>query len=130
MVYDPRMPSRENCVLGYQLERWAKQKPDDVAIILHGGETWTWAQTLDLTRRTAKGLQELGVGKGDHVLSWQPNNRESVLTWFGLNYLGAVYVPVNTAYKGSLLQHVVHLSDAELMICHADLASRLDDIDR
>ena len=129
MVYDPRMPAREACVLGYQLEHWAKQKPDDTAIIFYGGETWTWRQALALTRRAARGLRDLGITKGDHVLSWQPNNREAVLTWFGLNYLGAVYVPVNTAYKGNLLQHVVQLSDATLMICHADLAARLEDID-
>jgi crotonobetaine/carnitine-CoA ligase len=98
-------------------------------VIFHGGETWTWQQTLDLTRRAAKGLQDLGVSRGDHVLSWQPNNSEAVLTWFGLNYLGAVYVPMNTAYKGALLEHIVQLSDAEIMVCHADLAPRLEDID-
>ncbi|MBT3533678.1 MAG: AMP-binding protein [Rhodospirillaceae bacterium] len=123
------MPAREVCVLAYQIERWAAEKPDDIAFIFYGGEKWTWAQTLDLTRRAAKGLRDLGVKKGDHVLSWQPNNREAVLTWFALNYLGAVYVPVNTAYKGLLLEHVVKLSDAVVMVCHADLANRLEDID-
>ncbi len=129
MTYDPRIPAREICVLGYQIERWALQKPDAIAIMFYGGETWTWRQTLELTQRAAKGLQAMGVKKGDHVLSWQPNNREAVLTWFALNYLGAVYVPVNTAYKGALLQHVVLLSDATLMVCHADLAPRLNDIE-
>ncbi len=129
MVYDPRMPSREVCVLGAQLEHWAREKPDEIAVIFAGGEQWTWSRALQLTQRAAAGLQALGVVKGEHVLSWQPNNREAVLTWFGLNYLGAVYVPINTAYKGNLLQHVVQLSDAKLMICHADLAARLNDID-
>ena len=129
MVYDPRIPVREECVLAYQLERWTGEKPDETAFIFHDGERWSWAEALQLTRRAAAGLQAMGVKKGDHVLSWQPNNREAVLTWFGLNYLGAVYVPVNTAYKGNLLQHVVQLSDATLMVCHADLAARLDEID-
>ncbi len=129
MVFDPRMPAREVCVLGHQIERWAGEKPDDIAFMFYGGERWSWAETLALTRRAAKGLQDLGVGKGDHVLSWQPNNREAVLTWFALNYLGAVYVPVNTAYKGKLLEHVVRLSDAKVMVCHADLATRLEEID-
>ncbi len=129
MVFDPRMPAREACVLGYQLEHWAAETPDEIAFMFQDGEQWTWGQALDLTRRAARGLADRGVKKGDHVLSWQPNNREAVLTWFGLNYLGAVYVPVNTAYKGNLLQHVVQLSDASLMISHADLAPRLDDID-
>ncbi len=129
MVFDPRMPERDLCVLGYQLERWAREKPDQTAIVFYGGESWTWGETLELTRRAAKGLQDMGIGKGDHVLSWQPNNREATLTWFGLNYLGAVYVPINTAYKGNLLQHLVALSDAKLIVSHADLAPRLDDIE-
>lgn len=129
MVFDPRMPSNESCVLPYQLERWALERPDQTAVIFYGGESWTWAETLHMTRCTAHSLQLLGVNKGDHVLSWQPNNKEALLTWFGLNYLGAVYVPINTAYKGGLLQHIIQLSDATLMICHADLAPRLAAID-
>jgi crotonobetaine/carnitine-CoA ligase len=129
VVFDPRIPAGDACVLGYQLERWAAEKPDEVAIMFYGGETWTWRETLELTQRAAKGLQDQGVRKGNHVLSWQPNNREAMLTWFGLNYLGAVYVPMNTAYKGNLLEHIVKLSDATLAVCHADLAPRLNDID-
>jgi crotonobetaine/carnitine-CoA ligase len=33
------------------------------------------------------------------------------------------------AYKGQLLQHVVHLSDARLLICHPDLVARLEEIE-
>jgi crotonobetaine/carnitine-CoA ligase len=129
MVYDPRIPEPQLCVLGCQLERWAQERPEQTAIIFHGGESWTWSQALAMTRRAAMGLHALGVRKGDHVLSWQPNNQEALLTWFGLNYLGAVYVPLNVAYRGQLLQHVVQLSDARLMVCHFDLVSRLEEID-
>ena len=129
MVFDPRVPSFAECVLPYQLEHWAKERADQVAVIFYGGETWTWAQTLQMTRRSAAGLRALGVGKGDHVLSWQPNNKEALLTWFGLNYLGAVYVPINVALRGKVLQHVIQLANARLLICHRDLTDRLADID-
>jgi crotonobetaine/carnitine-CoA ligase len=129
MVFDPRIPAHEDCVLGYQLERWAHENPDGLAIVFHDGERWTWTEALEQTRRAARAFQELGVTKGDHVLSWLPNGRDAVVTWFGLNYLGAVYVPLNTAYKGTVLEHLVRLSDAELIVCHADLAPRLGDID-
>jgi carnitine-CoA ligase len=128
-VFDHRIPARKACVLGYLLERWAKEQPDEVAIIFHEGPSWTWRETLDQTRRIAKALSDLGVTKGDHVLSWQPNGPEAILTWFGLNYLGAVYVPLNTAYKGGILEHQVRISDARLIVCHAELAPRLNDID-
>jgi carnitine-CoA ligase len=129
MIYDPRIPERGECVQSYQIERWAREKSDKIAIVFYGGETWSWQKTLEMTRRAAKGFRDLGVKKGDHVLSWQPNNKEALVTWFGLNYLGAVYVPLNTAYKANLLHHVVTLADASLMVCHADLAPRLNDIE-
>ena len=84
----------------------------------------------DVTVRTAAALQALGVRQGDHVLSWLPNGRNALRVWFGLNYIGAVYVPINLAYKGSLLQHVVRNSDARLIIAHGDLVGRLAEIDR
>lgn len=58
---------------------------------------------------------------------WLPNGRESLLSFFAINYLGAV--PFNTAYKGRILEHVVDNSDAEVIIVHGGLASSLDDID-
>ena len=47
----------------------------------------------------------------------------------GLNYLGAVYVPVNMAYRGALLQHVVALSGRALMVADGGLAPRLAEIE-
>ena len=128
MTFDPRIPDRHQCVLGHQLEHWAQQRPDQTAILFPDGESWSWQQTLTMTRRAAKGLQELGVGAGQHVLSWQPNSKQALLTWFGLNYLGAIYVPLNIAYKGQVLEHVIELSSASLMVCHSDLAPRLLDV--
>ena len=45
--------------------------------------------------------------------------------FLGSNYMGAVYVPINTAYKGRLLEHVVARSDARIIVAHAELAPRL-----
>lgn len=126
------MPSkpltREDCVLGALLERWARERPDKNFLEFADDTAWTFAETLALTRRAAAGLKKLGVKRGSHVLCWSPNRREAVLTWFGANWLGAVFVPMNTAYKGGLLQHTIALSDAEVMLAHADLLPRLADV--
>ena len=45
------------------------------------------------------------------------------------NYLGAVHVPLNTGYRGGLLQHAIALSDAKLMVTHASLLPRLAEVD-
>ena len=43
----------------------------------------------------------------------------------GLVVLGAVYTPVNPAYRGAILKHVIGLADAELMVADGTLLGRL-----
>jgi crotonobetaine/carnitine-CoA ligase len=127
---DPRMPSREHCVLRAMLEHQTGVRPEQVFAVFPDGDAWTYRQMRELAVRTANGLRKLGVQQGDHVLSWLPNGPEALRLWFGLNYLGAVYVPINLAYRGRLLEHVIENAGASLMIAHADLSPRLADIQR
>jgi crotonobetaine/carnitine-CoA ligase len=128
--FDPRVPSADLCVLRPLLDRHAAATPDKVFARFADGTQWTYRQTQAIARRTAIGLAALGIAQGDKVLSWLPNGPDAIRVWFGLNYLGAVYVPINLAYRGRLLAHVVANSDARLIVAHGDLLGRLADIDR
>jgi crotonobetaine/carnitine-CoA ligase len=128
--YDLRVPASEDCVLRDLLERFAAERPDKVFVRFQDGREWTYRETREVALRAAHGFRALGVEQGDHVLSWLPNGPDALRVWFGLNYLGAVYVPINLAYRGGLLAHVVENSDAKLIVAHADLYGRLADIDR
>lgn len=68
------------------------------------------------SRHIANGLRDLGVGFGDRVLVMLPNCIEFIEAWFAINRLGAVIVTVNTAYRGSFLEHVANNSSARVMI--------------
>ena len=125
---DPRVPARDRCVVRYLIDRHASERPDQVYALFDGGVAWTYADLARRTRRVAAGLQRLGVAQGDHVLVWQPNTPDMLLTFFAINYLGAVYVPINTAYRGGVLEHVIENSDARLAIVHGDLVPRLGDV--
>ena len=120
---------RESFVLGAMLRRQARLQPTKVFARFEDGTCWTYAQTLDEARRVAASLQQLGVGLGDPVLCWLPNGPELLRTWFGINLRGAVYVPVNTAYRGTLLERVVCGSGARVLVAHHALLERLNDID-
>ena len=95
------------------LDARAARHPERRFALFEDGSTWTYAR---VPRRGARGrrggLQRLGVRKGDRVLAWLPTGRPMVLTWFAANYLGAVFVPLNTAYRGDVLAHVVNSSGA------------------
>ncbi|WP_431271004.1 AMP-binding protein [Dankookia sp. P2] len=127
---DPRLPAPEDCVVRALVDRRAATMPDrPYALFDADGTIWTYADLARWTRRFAVGFERLGVRQGDVVLCWLPNGPHALAAWFGLNYLGAVYMPVNTAYRGALLQHVVALSGARLMVADARLAPRLAEID-
>lgn len=127
---DPRIPTAERCVLRDLLDRLAAETPDKTFCVFEDGSAWSYARTRDEAIGTATGLQALGVRQGDHVLSWLPNGADALRVFFGANYMGAVYVPINVAYKGRLLEHVVARSDARVIVAHAALAPRLAAIDR
>ena len=127
---DRRVPPAELCVIRPLLEQRAADEPHTTYVIGPDGAPWTYAAFRVSVVRTANAVRALGVRQGDHVVSWLPNGMDALRLWFGLNCLGAVYVPINTAYRGAILQHVVKNSDAKLLVGHAALLPRLAEIDR
>ncbi|MBM5810410.1 MAG: ATP-dependent acyl-CoA ligase [Gammaproteobacteria bacterium] len=119
---------RRQLVLRYVLERQASARPHDTYALFQDGDPWTFAETRDRVARVAHGLWSLGVRPGHRVLSWQPNGATALLAWFGANWIGASYVPINTAYRGALLQHVIDNSGAAILIGHPSLIPRLSEI--
>ncbi|ASR36806.1 ATP-dependent acyl-CoA ligase [Prauserella marina] len=125
----PEIPSANECVLGPLLRRRATEQPDRTYAVFGDGSTWTYAQTLRAANAVAWRLSELGVRHGDRVLSWLPNGPDALRVWFGINLLGAIYVPLNPAYRGRLLEHAISLSGAKVMVAAPGLLDRLDDIE-
>jgi len=127
---DPRIPPRDQVVSRYLIDRWIREQPDKVFLKFDdNNEEWTYAEFRQRVIRAGLGFQKLGVKQGDHVLVWGPAGREHTLIFFGLSYIGAVYVPINTAYRGNLLAHVINVSDAKLAVVHAELCPRLTGVD-
>lgn len=126
---DPRIPADDACVLPAIVDRHARERPDALFALFDNGMEWSYGDLHRIVRRTAAGLAGLGIRKGDHVAVWLPNGPDAIRVWFAINYLGAVCVPINQAYRGNILAHAIRLSRATLIVCHAGLAERLSEID-
>jgi crotonobetaine/carnitine-CoA ligase len=111
------------------LERNAKKFPSRVCCKFADGTSWTYAETLNLTQQTAAYLSNVGVKRADLVLAWLPNSPAMLRVWFALNYIGAVFVPLNLDYRGRILEHVIRETHSRLMLAHPDLIDRLNNID-
>ena len=127
--FDPAPPAREDCVLRDILDSRAQRCPDRICARFEDGSTLTYAECRAQTRAVAASLHAQGVRKGDRVFAWLPSGKPMVLSWFAINYLGAIYVPLNTAYKGAVLEHVVNAAAGAVMIAHPSLADRLQGLD-
>ena len=120
-------PPHEQSVLRYALERHALEQPDAVYAAFEDEPDWTFRCTLDKVRSTANGLAALNVGRGDTVLLMLGNGGFALRVMFALHYLGAIAVPVNTAYLGNLLRHVVDNAGARLAVVEPELLERLEE---
>jgi len=127
--HESRVPSADDCVIRPLLEKWSASQPDKVFAKASASEEITYRQMRDLAASTAAGLAKLGVNKGDTVVVWMPNGVDCLRVWFAINWLGSVYVPINTAYKGRLLEHVLENAGAKVIVAHASLAPLLSEVD-
>src|SRR6201997_649855 len=108
----------------------------DRAIASHGdemfldfaGKSLTYVQAGTRVARIAHLLTALGVTKGDTVVTVLDNNIDAVATFFGINRLGAICVPVNTAYRGEFLRHQIADAAASVVIAEADYAERIIEV--
>ena len=105
----------EELVLGEILEEKAKTDRTRTFLKFREGEL-TYAEVNDMANRMAQGLAAAGVRQNHHVALMLPNCPELVYVVFALAKLGAVAVPINTAYKGDILHHVLTSSDSSMLI--------------
>ncbi|WP_211261371.1 AMP-binding protein [Pseudonocardia acaciae] len=114
-------------MLGEVLARRALTHRTETFLEFRGG-SFSYGEVDLAANRIAQGLLAAGVRPGDHVAVMLPNCPEMVFVIFALARAGAVAVPVNTAYRGELLRHVIATADVSSMVIDASYADRLPPI--
>src|SRR5689334_1639045 len=105
----------ESFVLGDVLRARAETHRSEAFVKFHQGDV-TYGEVDSMADRMAQGLAAAGIGPGHHVGVMLPNCADFVYVIFALARLGAVAVPINIAYRGELLRHVLHSSDTTTLI--------------
>lgn len=101
------------------------QSQKDRTFLFFRDQTITFGQLDEMSNRFANGLKEMGIQKDDKISIMMKNHPDFLFTWFGASKLGAVEVPINTAYKGDLLKHIINNSESKILIIDADMIDRL-----
>jgi carnitine-CoA ligase len=121
--------SEADWVVGKVLARQAQLRPEATFVETTDGVRATFAHFDRRANQVACLLGQLGVGYGDRVVVILENGLEILESWFGINRLGAVFVPVNPAYRGDFLRHVVLDSGARVAIVAVDPLRSLEEIE-
>ena len=115
---------REQLVLGPLLRERARVRGGRIFLRFRDGDL-TYREVDEAVDRLAAGLHQLGIRPGDKVSLMLPNCPEFVFATFALARIGAVEVPINTAYKGDLLEHVIVSSDSTVLIIEDEWLGRV-----
>ncbi len=99
-----------------QFERMCEKYPDRIAVI-YLGEKFTYARLRNLIERFATALHRLNVRKGDKVLLYLSNSVQWIVSFFGIQKIGAVAVPVAPIYTSFEIEYMINDSGAETIIC-------------
>ena len=85
------------------------------AMIDFYGRNYRYAEVLESVRRVARGLQDLGVGKGDRVGLYLPNVPHYVAAYYGALSAGATVVNFSPLYTVEELAHQVEDSGTRIL---------------
>jgi len=105
----------------------AERHPDKIALTIVG-EDLSYADLVGRANALARGLRELGIGRGDVVATLAENSADQVLLQFACARLGAVEVMLNTAYRATFLSHQLNVSGARVIVIDHELLPALLDV--
>lgn len=106
--YSPTLADRSTWTLSYILEMRARTHRDDIYLDAPGeGRQFTFGYMEKIATAIGSGLLNRGHEVGDRVAIMLPNCSEYIFSWLGIGLAGLVEVPINTAYRGSFLEHQI-----------------------
>ncbi len=89
---------------------------------------YTFRQLKGLSARFAHVLRGLGVHKGDVVARLLPRIPEAYVTWFGTWKVGAIDLPLYTAFGPEAIAHRLMDSGAKIIVTDAENREKLERI--
>ncbi|MFF4053518.1 AMP-binding protein [Streptomyces chartreusis] len=114
------LPSLGGGTVGGLLADRARRTPDKPALLFED-EQLSYAELDAAASAVARGLLGLGAAPGSSVGVFLPNRTEALVAFFGIARAGLVEVPVNTAYKGTFLEHALGFTDVQVLLTEPGL---------
>ncbi len=96
--------------------------------LLFSEEVYTFAEVNQRVNELAAGLSGLGLKPGERLAFFMSSAPEVIFLVLAANKLGAVWVPVNTDYKGAWLTDTINRSRPTVVVTDTAHAARLREV--
>ncbi|MYL54072.1 long-chain-fatty-acid--CoA ligase [Pontibacillus yanchengensis] len=106
----------------------ARRHPMHEAIVSNA-ERLTYEEWDETVNRLASGLAAYGIDQGDKVVLHMPNVKEFLFTYFAVQRLGALIVPINAKLAQDEIEYIIDHSDAKAFITHELLFNQVSGIE-
>ena len=108
--------------VGKCLNDWAERKPNEIALIFEDRQV-TYAETRRLSDNLARGINALGVSKGDPVAIFLPNCLEYAIAYYAIMKLGGICAPLDVRLKEGELITIFTDAQMKAVITTSDFVS-------
>ena len=109
------------------IKQSAKFRPGKVFLVSEK-EKLTFNQFLERVRQAGAGFKALGVKRGDKVALLLNNSIEFLEAYFGVIYIGAVIVPLNTFLKSEEVLYILNDCKVKALVTSSDFKSVVEGI--
>jgi long-chain acyl-CoA synthetase len=106
----------ENELTFTRFDRMSERYPDRTAVV-YLGQHFSFAQLREMSERFGGALLDMGIEKGDRVMIYISNCIQWIVSFLGIQKIGAVIVPVAPIYTSYEIEYMVNDSGAETIIC-------------
>ena len=89
------------------------------------GEVYRYEDVERTTARFARGLNRLGLDKGDRLVAQIDKSPAAVFLYLACLRSGIIYVPLNTAYQAAELDHFLADAEPRTVICRPESFERM-----
>ena len=113
--------------LGRAIQLQAQQHGDQ-PYVLFGDAVYTFAEVNQRVNELAAGLANLGLASGDRLAFYMSSAPEVIFLVLAANKLGAVWVPINTDYKGAWLLDTINGSRPTILVSDEAHLDRLQEV--
>lgn len=101
---------------------------DDVAIRWENESKVTYGELFDRAAQYAAALRSVGVSPGDRVIVQVAKSVENMALYLGVLHVGAVFVPLNTAYTAGEVDYFVNDASPTVVVVDPRAENRHGDV--